>query len=259
MTPIISLITDFGSKDFYTGVLKGTLLKEIPQAQLVDICHEVTPFDMAEAAFVLKNSYRHFPNETLHIICVNEKLEPPTKHIVVRHNEHYFIGPDNGLFSLAFEDEPELVYELEQFKNGEQGFGFVLPMLAGAAKFILTGGNIKELGKPIFNIYKAQVLAPSVSDNGIRGSVVYIDSFENVVVNITKTMFDQARGNRNFILSFKRSERIREVSTNYHDVTEGERLCIFNTQGYLEIAVNQGKASSLLGLHVSDTVQIDFL
>lgn len=258
MAAIISLVTDFGLKDFYAGALKGAILKLLPDAVIVDTCHQVSPFDTAEAAFVLKNAYSYFPANTLHVVCVNEKMDANTRHLVLRHNDHLFIGPDNGLFSMALDGEPELVYELERYRDSQPGFAGIFPMLAQAIKFIATGGNIKDLGKPVYEIRKAVTLQPLVQDNQLRGSVVYIDSFENVVVNISVELFRQASRGRAFSIMFKRSERIREINRFYYEVAEGERLCIFNAQGYLEIAVNKGKAASLLGLQVGDTIQIEF-
>jgi S-adenosylmethionine hydrolase len=259
MMPIISLITDFGTKDYFAGALKGAILKELREVQLMDTCHHVEHFNMVEAAFILRNSYNSFPAETLHIVCVNELEEQQSRHLAVRHNDHYFIGPDNGLFSLAFDEEPELVYELERFREQGSGFGFISGMLAKTAAYILKGGDIRELGKPVFQIQRRTSLAPVVQDNLLRGSVIYIDGFCNAVVNIPRSLFEEKRAGRSFVLFFKRSERITEISRLYSDVAEGEKLCIFNSSDYLEIAINRGKASGLLGLNIGDTVQVDFV
>jgi len=261
MSHIITLVTDFGFKDFYAGALKGALLKENTDVQLVDICHEITAFDVVESAFVLKNAYHYFPEKTLHIVCVNDRPDAQTRHLVIKHDEHLFIGPDNGIFNIAFEGEPELAYELERFRQPVPSYAGMYSMLAQAAKFVLGGGNIKDLGKPVFEIRKAMTFEPIVRENGIQGAVVYIDSFGNAVINIKKALFEKVGNERSFTISFRRSERIQEIRNDYFEVPEGERLCIFNAQGYLEIAINKGIAGSrqgLLGLLTGDDIQIEF-
>ncbi|MDX2003392.1 MAG: SAM-dependent chlorinase/fluorinase [Chitinophagales bacterium] len=257
--PIVSLITDFGYRDFYVGVLKGHLLKAAPMAQLVDICHQVEPFNISEAAFVLRNAYEAFPENTLHIICVNQLEGSAQKQVAVRHNEHFFIGPDNGLFSMAFDQEPELVYELELYKQTNTDFTSLNQLIAQSAGHLLAGKELQQLGRPVFQVRQLANLAPVVQNNVLKGSVIYIDAFQNAVLNIHRDFFEQQRAGRNYAIFFKRSERITEISRYYYEAPEGEKLCIFNTNGYLEIAINKGKAAGLLGLHIGDTVQIEFV
>ncbi len=252
---MVTLTTDFGQKGYYLAALKGAILKESPDLQLVDISHFVKPYDIVQGAFILNNAYHHFPQGTIHLIAVNN-ISAPLSLIAFQHNGHYFVGPDNGIFSLMFDPVPEEVYRLE----GGKGVPFPLNgLFAEAVAHVSSGKPLLEIGLPAGATERRIALQPVVSASQIRGSVIYVDHFENVVVNIKKDFFEKVRNKRRFKLFFKRHDPIEQLSRNYSDVPIGETLCLFNDAGYLTIAINMGKGASLLGLKLDDMVQVDFI
>jgi len=252
---IVTLTTDFGLNDYYVAVLKGTLLQQYPDLQIIDIAHTIKSFDIVQGAFVLKNAWQSFPKGSIHIVGVNNYSGNEMTLLAIRHQGHFFVGPDNGIFSLLFDKQPEEVYALKLTDNSS----FPLTeVFANVVKHIAGNGDFKEIGQPVEEIVQRITLQPVISPLQIRGTVIHIDAYENVVVNISKELFEQIRNKRKFALFFKRNDPIIKLSVYYHDVPVGEPLCLFNSTNYLEIAINMGKASSMLGLNLGDAVQIDF-
>lgn len=255
---IVTLITDFGTKDFYTGALKGAILSRCSSVNIVDISNSIEPFNITDAAFVLLNAYPSFPEGAIHLVSVNDLDERECRYIAIKHNGHYFLGLDNGIFSLVF-NEPDEIFELNSFsENGSKSDIVINSIFAQAISQIDSGKGLAGLGIPIQSIHTRTNLIPVVQDSLIRGSVIYIDSFKNVILNVRKELFNEIGQQRNFSISFKRNERIESISASYHDVPKGEKLCLFNSNNFMEIAINSGKASSLLGLNIGDVVLIDF-
>lgn len=255
---IITLTTDLGSRDFYQSALKGSLLKNMPNANLIDITHDVPSFNISYAAFVLKNAYVYFPKNTVHLIGIDSVYSQHTKYIALKHNDHYFVGADNGIFSLLFDSEPEIIVELNILQDLKYLHFPLVDIFVKAATHLAKGGKLTEIGVPIFEIEERTLLQPVIEKDIIRGSVVYIDTFCNVISNITKDLFTRLQKNRDFTLFFKKSETITQLSWHYNEVPEGEKLCLFGISNHLEIAINKGKASGLLGLHLGDILRIEF-
>lgn len=252
---IVTLTTDFGLTDYYVGVIKGAMLCQNPTLNLVDISHNVKTYDIVQASFIIKNAYKSFPKGTIHVISVNNFIDTPESYLAIRYKDYYFIGPDNGLFSLIFEEKPEDIYHLD-FESEEQ---FPLKMVySKAVGHIANGLPFETIGTKALNIQERITLQPVVSKSQIRGSVIHIDNYENVIVNVPQVLFEQVANNRNFELYFKRYDPIKEICLHYSDVPVGETLCLFNSTGYLEISVNLGKAASLHSMNIDDTIQIDF-
>ncbi|MCH8331284.1 MAG: SAM-dependent chlorinase/fluorinase [Bacteroidetes bacterium] len=253
--PVITLTSDLGTKDHYTGSVKGAILSNYLDARIVDISHEITPFNIIEAAFVLKNAYPNFPAGSVHIVSVNSLDQTDIKHLLINHDNHYFIGPDNGLFALMFDAHPQTIIEI----NGLEASVFPLKdIYAPTAAKLIQNTNPASFGSEIKEVQTRTAIQPIVQQDFIRGTVIYIDAYENVITNITKQLFEQSKNGREPVILFKRYDSLKEIDSNYNNVPEGEMMCLFNTAGYLEIAINKGKASSLLGLDIGDTVQIDF-
>ena len=255
--PIVTLTTDFGTKDYYAGMLKGTMLSLCGNLTIVDISHNIQPFNITEAAFVLKNAFSSFPEGTVHVVSVNDQDDRAVRYIAAEYLKHFFIGFDNGLFSMIFEKEPDAVVEIVHGQNGSVASFPWKNIFARAACALAQDKKISAIGKPAREILTKTGLTPVVQESLIRGSVIYVDSFHNLVVNVNKDLFGKIRKERNYTISFRR-EKITGISDSYHDVPEGEMLCLFNSAGYMEIAINSGKAGNLLGLNIGDTVQIDF-
>ena len=255
---IITLTTDLGSRDFYQSALKGSLLKNMPNANIIDITHDVPSFNISYAAFVLKNAYGYFPKNTVHLIGIDSVYSQHTKYIALKYHDHYFVGADNGIFSLLFDGEPEVIVELNILQDLKYLHFPLVDIFVKAATHLAKGGKLIEIGVPISNMQEKTLLQPVIEKDMIRGSVVYIDTFCNVISNITKDLFTRLQKNRDFTLYFKKSETITQLSWHYNEVPEGEKLCLFGISNHLEIAINKGKASGLLGLHLGDILRIEF-
>jgi S-adenosylmethionine hydrolase len=251
---IVTLTTDFGLDDYYVALMKGALLRQAANLQIVDISHNIKPFDIVQGAFVLKNAFASFPEGTIHVITVNNSQEGRA-FICLQHAGQYFIGPDNGVFSLIFPSLPE-AWRLDPVE--ESPFS-IQKAIAEAVAHIAAGKPIFEVGLPAGEVEQRIALQPVISTSQIRGSVIYVDHYENVTINITKELFEKVRNGRRFAVFFKRNDPITILSRHYTDVPVGEPLCLFNAAGLLEISVSMGTASSLLGLKLDDMVQVDFL
>jgi S-adenosylmethionine hydrolase len=253
--PIVTLTSDFGLADYYVAVIKGALLCQNQNLNIIDITHNIKTYDIVQGAFVLKNAFSSFPKETIHILSVNNFYSKKNCFLAVRFEGHYFIGPDNGIFSLLFDENPKDIYELEYDEKSDFPLKDIFSKAVG---HITSGLPFNEIGIKVDEIEERISFQPVISKSQIRGAVIQIDRYENVIVNITKDLFEQVSENRKFAIYFKRFDPIKKISNNYSDVAVGERLCFFNSSGYLEIAINMGKASSMLGLNIDDSIQIDF-
>lgn len=254
---IVTLTSDLGVKDYYVAVLKGKILSRAPVATLVDISHEIAPFNIQEAAFMLKNSFHHFPAGTVHLVSVHAENRPMVRCVALEQNGHFFVGVDNGLFSLLFDDPPMRVVEIPYSAENITSF-IAKDILSAAAAHLALGLPLEKLGAPVQSLESKTFLRPPDNSFMIRANIVYIDRFGNLIANISKERFEKARAGRSFVINYKRHEELREFANTYSDVPEGERLCLFNSAGYLEIAINKGNASQLLGLHLDNTIQIEF-
>ena len=255
---IITLTTDLGDKDIYLAALKGSIFKLLPTVNVVDITNSVSPFNVQQAAFILKNSFHYFPDNTVHLIGIDTVFNTSTKFLAIKYNNHYFVGADNGIFSLMFKTIPAEMVEINIMQDLKFLHFPLADIFVKAACHLATGGKLEDIGEPIDTIENKMTLQPVVEKNLIKGSVIYIDAFQNVITNITKDFFNSVQQGRRFILYFKRNETISELSWHYNEVPEGEKLCLFGISDHLEIAINKGNASGLLGLNLGDSVILDF-
>ena len=257
---IITLTSDWGLKDHYTGAVKGAILRLLPDARIVDISHQIPVFDLNQAAFIIRNFYPNFPEGTIHILAINTEAAVETPHTLVYHHGHYFIGADNGIFSLLFDDKPEKIIELDIIQDSDYFTFSTRDVFVKAACHIASGQPIEKLGFPKVNILQKMAFQPVIQGDMIKGKVIYIDNYENVFINITESLFKSVVKNRKFAITFRSlNYRIDEISKSYKDVSQGEMLALFSTSGYIEIAIREGKASSLLGLKMDQLVTVEIL
>lgn len=255
----ITLTTDLGHKDFYQAALKGSIISQYPTVRLVDISHEIPPFDIQYAAFVLKNAYPYFPVKTVHLIGIDSLYNnEETRYLALRYNNHYFVGADNGIFSLILDGKPQEIVELNIIQDLKYLHFPLTDIFSKAACHLAKGGKLSEIGDPVDSLVDRTLIQPIVEKDNLRGSVIFIDSFGNVISNISKELFNKVQRGRNFILYFRRNETINQMSWHYNEVPEGEKLCLFGISNYLEIAINKGNASGLLGLNKGDIIRVEF-
>lgn len=272
---IITLISDFGTKDYSVSAVKGSLLSLIKQAVIVDISHDITPYNLFETAFALNASYPNFPIESIHIIGVDSEYSIEHKHVVAKLNNHYFIGADNGVFSLlANESEFEIIVEIQHPKSKESSFP-MRDVFVDIAAQIVFKERLENLGKPVKSIKTWVKNLPNIGgENEIIGHIVYIDNYGNSITDITKELFSTSKKGRKFEI-IASSAKMNKIYTNYNAFVNynlklnqrlqaGKALAIFNSLGLLEIALYKsnpnhgGSASSLLGLNVGDSIKVVF-
>lgn len=256
---IITLTTDLGLKDHYVASLKGRIYSQLPSAKVIDITHLIDKHNIVQAAFTLKNAYKDFPEGSVHIIGVKPLVDSYSQHVVVCYDNHYFIGADNGIFSLIFDQPVQAIYSI-RLQVPVESLAFPTKYIfAPSACHILKGGKPELLGQRLEGIREMVMVAPIVNANFIRGVIQYIDSFGNLISNIKKEVFYQACQNRPFSINLRSSNfSIRKISQTYNNVPEGELVALFGANDYLEIAIHSGPANSLLGLKFNDLISIDF-
>ncbi len=254
---IITLTSDWGHKDHYLGIVKGKIIKNLPDASIVDLSHNIPPFNSIQAAFVLKNCYREFPEGTIHIIAINTEETEKFPHTIVYAAGQYFIGTDDGIFSLIIDEKPEKIIEINLPQDSGYFTFSTKDRFIKTAAEIAGGAKLEDLGNTRTKLNKKISFAPVTEKNIIKGMVVYIDNYENVITNISEKQFNQLRKGREYNIML-RSETIKKIHNSYTDVPVGEIAVLFNTSGLLEIAINKGNASSLLGLYLNETIRIEF-
>ena len=220
---IITLTTDFGLKDHFVGALKGTIYRELADATIVDISHQVSPFNIQECAYILENSYKSFPDGTIHIVGVDSEPTPENQHIAVLVDGHYFISANNGVISLiTSEKQPEKVVQVN-IPNPIHGSFPVMDVFVQVACHIARGGTLEVVGRPFNQLRELREFTPTVTDNGnkIIGSVIYIDNYGNVVTNIHKNFFEAYRKGRSFEIQ-ARSTKVSRIHNKYSDIINFE-------------------------------------
>lgn len=272
---IITLTTDMGQEDYYIAALKGRIIRLLPDARIVDVSHLVRPFRITQAAYLLRNCMNEFPENTVHVIGVDAEplinFSRPDESIfptIVRYKGHYFVGADNGVFSLILgNNEPDEIWRLEDVLSQPNMMNFATKnILIPAACKILLDVPLESFCSRVDSIKKLVALSPVIDGHTLRGVVSHIDSYGNAITNISKVDFEHIGKNVPFTIYFRKKEYyIDRISLGYNEVPEGEKVAIFNDAGVLEIAINKGTpdngggANSLLGLRVNDIIRIEFL
>ena len=246
--PLLTLTSDIGIQDFMPGAIKGQLLQANSSFTIVDITHLLSPFNYPQAAYVCRNAIKNFPAGSFHIILVNIFDEKPEHLLLAEHNGHYIACADNGLLTMILEEVPQKVVALHLEKTQAKNTLYCINVFANAFNQLLNGKAMEQIGDANVSIQVKNPLRPLLGNNWIEGQIIFIDNFENVIVNISKEEFEEQRKGRSFTIVFKRDEVIDKISETYADVPEGEKLALFNSAGYLEVAINKGNAAGLFGL-----------
>lgn len=255
---IITLTSDWGRKDHYAGSVKGAILRNWPEAQIVEISHDIPPYDLNQAAFIIRNFYRDFPAGSVHILAINSEASIATPHTLVLYNGHYFVGADNGIFSLICDRPPDRIIEIEVMQDSDYFTFSARDVFVKVACHIAKGLPPEELGTPRDSVMQKIAFQPVVQGDRLKGKVIYTDNYGNAFTNITETLFKSFVKNQKFAITFSSSRyRITQVSKAYQDVVEGEMLALFSTTGYLQIAMNRGPAAGLLGLTMDQAVTVE--
>jgi len=252
--PIITLLSDWGLTDHYVASVKGAILSRIPDAVIVDISHNIRLFDIKHASFVMRNAWRSFPPGTIHIIGVDSIESDKHPHVIVKSEGHYFIGADTGLISIILDEKPEKIISISV--NQDSGY-FTFPSrdrFVKVATMLAKGTSMDELGEPIESLNPKTLLQPHFDGKTIYGNVMHIDNYENVYVNITDRFVRDSLGKNAFRVICKKD--IFPLVKAYGDVREGNLCALFASNGFLQLAVNRGKAASLQGISIDNEVLV---
>lgn len=250
---IITFLSDFGTQDHYVAAVKAKILSQNPNAQIIDISHNISLNNVIEASFVLKNVYKDFPDGTVHLIAVNENHKGNP--MAIQLDGHYFVSRDSGIFGLLSDKMPS---QMAVIANEKPTSFSSKNVFAKVAVLLSNGTNLSDIGTPAQDFNMLKYPEARVAQNEIAGQVMHVDAHGNLSSNITRNQFEDAWNNRHFEVSFER-ERLREIHDKYTDVDSGNVVCFFNDNDVLEIAVNDGNASKLFGLLYGASIKIYFL
>lgn len=246
--PLVTLTSDIGEQDYLVGAAKGRLLRINPDFQIIDITHKLSPFNYPQASYVCRNAIKNFPEFTFHVVLVNLFESKPEQLLFAFYKDQYIICADNGLLSMITEEKPEMVLGVPLEKSAIKNTLYCIDVAAKAITQLANGEPVQNIGIPDPNYLEKHPLRPTLGEDWMEGQIIFIDNFENVVVNITKDQFERQRKGRRFKIVFRRDEIVERISGSYADVPQGEKLVIFNSAGYMEIAINKGNAAGLFGL-----------
>jgi len=255
MKKIITLLTDFGLKDPYVSAMKGVILSICPDANIVDISHEIRKFDIRQGAYILAASAPFFPKGTIHIGVVDPGVGTIRKAIIIETKRSFYIGPDNGLLTLAALREG--IREVVQITNKK----YMLPrvshtfhgrdIFASAAAHLANGVPIEDFGPPLEKYETLSFSEPHVRKNQVEGEIIYIDGFGNIVTNIYSEILEKTginEGDKIKILLNDKLEKVLRICKAYDEVKKGDFLAIIGSSNFLEISINQGNAAQKLNV-----------
>ena len=274
--PIVTLMTDFGNKDYAVAALKGSILSRVENPQIIDISHDIAPYNSTEAAYVLKNAYKTFPNGSIHIIGVASEKTPENQHLVMFFDGHYFIGADNGIFAMIKGDlKSEKMVTINIHDKIPNSYP-VLEVFVWVAAHLSRNGRLEVVGKPVDQINELRDLRPIINQKGdqILGAVIYVDNYGNVITNITRKIFNDVSKSRSFTI-YARNVKFREIFETYSDAIDfsiprekrdedGKKIALFNDADHLELAIYKsntltvGSAQSLFGLEYRESITVKF-
>lgn len=254
---IITFMSDFGHRDHYVAAVKAKIYSTNPNIKVVDITHHIERFNLPHGAYVLKSIYKDFPKGTVHLVSVNSPGKQEDMLMAIKFEDHYFVGLDNGLFSLLSDSDIQpVVVELNRDSTSS-----IFPektVLANAAVSLASGIPIYNLGRQVPAMKQLLNRQLRLTKNQITGHVIHVDHYGNLMTNITQDLFDTIGKGRPHTLSFAR-ESLDVISKSYDACDHGDVIALFNSNGYLEVCLSLGDASELLGMGYDSAVSITFV
>jgi len=256
--PIITLTTDFGTKDGYVGAVKGVIKKINPEVEVVDITHQIEPFDVLGAAFALNNFYRYFPKETIHMVVVDPRVRSSRQPLLIKSEDFSFVGPDNGMFSFVYRNEritEIIVLSNKKYFLAELSSTFhARDVFAPVAAYLSLGVDIKKFGSTAKECFKLIIPEPKSSKKGLSGEIIHIDDFGNLVTNIVAEFLQDKK----IVRIVVGKKQIKRIARSYFDIPEKGVGALVGSSGFLEIAINQGNADKALKGKIGTSVRITF-
>jgi S-adenosylmethionine hydrolase len=257
---IITLITDFGTEAGYLGAVKGVILKINPDVQIVDISHQVKPFDVWEGAFMLKNSYGFFPKGTIHMVVIDPGVGSSRQALLIISENYSFVGPDNGVFSFVYDEEK--ILKMMNISNTKYSIGksstfHARDIFAPVAAYLSLGIKPEEFGPEAKECMKFKIPSPIVKNNLIQGEILWVDRFGNLITNLNYSQVKILKSKKEFKITIGK-KIIRKISNSYSEGKGNEILALEGSSGYLEMAANQGSAENILKKKTGDKFEVEF-
>ena len=251
--PIITLTTDYGTNDHLAGVLKGVILRIAPNATLVDISHQVTPYDLLDGALTIGTAYQYFPPRTVHLVVVDPGVGTERRPILVAAEQQYFVAPDNGVLSLVYDRETNVLvrhitaehYFLNPVSKTFHGRDVFAPVAAWLAKTYQT----EAMGEEITDYARFTLPRAKTAGSTLKGVVLRVDVFGNLLTNLRAEDLPEAMIASGKIALEVGGKRVEKLAQTFAQGQAGEPLAILGSSGFLEIAVNKGHAARILGVN----------
>jgi len=257
--PVITLTTDFGTADHFVGTMKGVILGIAPRAAIVDITHQIAPYELNEAAFVISQAWRYFPKKTIHVIVVDPGVGSARRPIVCEAAGHFFVAPDNGVLSMIYDSAKPRVRVISNPKLMAKDISRTFhgrDVFAPAAAHLARGVSASRFGKPITDFIRSPRLQPApISPHNWSGIILKVDRFGNLITNFHIDKFADVK-TRPIELRVG-TERIHRLALTYSDTAIGEVFAIVGSSGYIEIAANQASAAKILGCGAGAEVELE--
>ena len=253
---LITLLTDFGDRDYFVASMKGVILTIDPTARIVDLSHGITPHRIEEAAYCLQSCYRYFPEGTVHVVVVDPGVGTGRRPLVVETARYYFLGPDNGLFSYIFNEEDEVeVREIENQQYRLESVGHTFDgrdLFAPAAAWLTKGTPVSSFGRVIDDPIMLPIVEPSRQGDRLVGRIEYVDRFGNLISNLTPhhmREFQACAGRQKVILQIG-GHTLEGLVASYSEGLSDAPAALMNSNGRVEIFVNGKSAARHLRIGV---------
>jgi S-adenosyl-L-methionine hydrolase (adenosine-forming) len=260
----IALLTDFGIHSPYVGIMKGVIWTQCPEANIVDISHEVPPYGVADAAFLLETTWRYMPPRTIHVVVVDPGVGGPRKPILAIGDRGVYLAPDNGVLSYVLQsDSCTMVFELteEHFWLKPVSATFHgRDIFAPAAAWLASGIDAERMGEPLEKPVTIPIARPRAEGSSLLGQVLHVDRFGNLVTNITRSVLEnvlEKYGLKGFLASIGTTACERHIEY-YGQVEPGVLASVFGSSGYLEVVAREASAAQMLGAGVGTQVLVRF-
>ncbi len=258
MRNVITLTTDFGLQDYYVSAMKAVMLGIAPEARLVDVSHDIPSQDIMAGSWVLKNSAMLFPSGTVHTVVIDPGVGTERNAVALRIEDQYFVGPDNGIFSLLTTDQSYTAVKLnkkEYLRESRSNTFHGRDVFAPAAAHLSRGVTLEELGEPLDELISYRWMQPIADKDGLEGTIIHIDKFGNLVTNISADLIDEVLAGKQ-VKIYVGNVILNEINTTFGAVTEGEPVAYIGSAGMLEVGINQGDAQKMLGVQKGAQISI---
>lgn len=255
----ITLTTDFGLSDHFVGTMKGVIAGIAPKARVIDITHDIAPYDINEAGFVIAQASKYFPKGAIHVVVVDPGVGSARRPILAEAGGQYFVAPDNGVLSMIYEAGPHKVRVISNPKVFRKEISRTFhgrDLFAPAAAHLARGMKPAQFGKIIHDAVRTWIAQPARGANGTwRGAILKVDRFGNLITNFHIDRFEAIKTHAfEFRLG---SERIHRLALTYSETAIGEMFAIVGSAGYLEIAANQASVAARLGFSAGAQVELE--